>query len=490
MLVGSGAVQNDIAIDSNFAVMQNIRDLENGARKLDPPQEERRLILEKSVNYINDFLDQLAEKPGYGHGSFPKLSSMKMDESGKPIETILDVLRTEVDPVGISSASGRHLGFIPGGGLWASSVADMLADVANKYSGIAFSGPGSVKMESQVLQWMTNIIGYPATAFGNLTSGGSIANLIAIKAARDFHGINSTNVRKAVVYCGEQTHHSIYKALNITGLHETVLRKISVTENFRLDVNQLEEQLQKDKAEGLQPFLIVASAGTTDTGAVDPLDKIASIAEEYEAWFHVDAAYGGFFILLEEMKDKLKGIERSDSVVLDPHKTLFLPFGSGAVLLNDKNLLLASNSSRASYLADAEDFGDINPADTGIELTRPNRGLRIWLPLQLHGVGPFKACLREKIALSSYFYEEVGKLGFQRGPQPDLTVSIFRLPGDADNSVNQKLVDAIHEDGRVFLSSTTIKGKLWLRCAVVSHRTHVEEIDLALKMLQENIQTV
>jgi aromatic-L-amino-acid/L-tryptophan decarboxylase len=468
--------------------MPNIRDLENAARQLDPQQEERTLILEKSLDYINNFLNHLPEKKGYGHGSFPKLSSMNTEESGKSIDSILDVLGTEVDPIGISSASGRHLGFIPGGGLWASSVADMLADVANKYSGIAFSGPGSVKMESQVLQWMTNIIGYPSTAFGNLTSGGSIANLVAIKAARDHHGINSTNVRKAVVYCGEQTHHSIYKALNITGLHEAVLRKIPVTENFRIDVNKLAEQLEKDKAQDLLPFLIVASAGTTDTGAVDPLDIIANIAEEHKAWFHVDAAYGGFFILIDEMKEKLKGIERSDSVVLDPHKTLFLPFGSGTVLLKDKNLLLASNSSKASYLADADDFGDINPADTGVELTRPNRGLRIWLPLQLHGVGPFKACLREKIALSDYFYQEVKKLGFETGPQPDLTVSIFRLSGDADNSINQKLVDAIHEDGRVFLSSTTIKGKLWLRCAVVSHRTHKEEIDLALQMLKENVQ--
>jgi aromatic-L-amino-acid/L-tryptophan decarboxylase len=475
-------------IDSNFAAMQNFRDLENAARQLDPKQEERTVILEKSISYINALLDQLAVKPGYGHGSLPKLSSMNIGETGKSIDSLLDVLRTEVDPIGINSASGKHMGFIPGGGLWASSLADMLADVANKYSGIAFSGPGSVKMESQVLQWMTDIIGYPSSAFGNLTSGGSIANLIAIKAARDFHTINSTNVRKAVVYCGEQTHHSIYKALNITGLHEAVLRKISLTENFRLDVNRLKEQLQKDRAEGLEPFLIVASAGTTDTGAVDPLDTIANIAEEYKAWFHVDAAYGGFFILLDEMKEKLKGIERSDSIVLDPHKTLFLPFGSGAVLLKSKNVLLASNSSRASYLANADDFGDINPADTGVELTRPNRGLRIWLPLQLHGVGPFKACLREKIALSNYFYEEVGKLGFETGPHPDLTVSIFRLPGDVDNSTNQKLVDAIHEDGRVFLSSTTIKGKLWLRCAVVSHRTHKEEIDLALKMLEENLR--
>jgi len=287
---------------------------------------------------------------------------------------------------------------------------------------------------------MTNITGYPSNAFGNLTSGGSIANLIAVKAARDFHGINSANVKKAVIYFGEQTHHSVNKALNITGLHEAVLRKISVTEKFRIDTNQLEQQMKDDQVSGLQPFLVVASAGTTDTGAIDPLNEVADICAKFKTWFHVDAAYGGFFILLDEMREKLKGIERSDSVVLDPHKTLFLPFGSGAVLVRDKNLLLASNSSKASYLADTEGAEDISPADTGIELTRPNRGLRMWLPLQLHGVAPFKACLREKLLLSNYFYEQISKLGFETGPQPDLTVSIFRYPGDEDNHINQQLI--------------------------------------------------
>lgn len=465
--------------------MNEIQTLEESARKLDPSEEQRTLILSEATKYVNQFLNELPDYPGFNQRSFEKLSAMKIGEQGKALETILDVLKTEVDGAGISSASGKHLGFIPGGGLWASSVADMLADVTNKYAGIAFSGPGAVKIESQVIRWMTNVVGYPSTAYGNLTSGGSIANLIAIKAARDFHEINSTNVKKTVVYFGEQTHHSIYKALNITGLHEVVLRKISLTENFRINTNELEDQIKKDEVSGLNPFLVIASAGTTDTGAVDPLNEIAEISSRHNTWFHVDAAYGGFFMLLDEMKNKLRGIEKSDSVVLDPHKTLFLPFGSGAVLLKDRKALLSSNSSKASYLMDTEDTDDINPADTGIELTRPNRGLRMWLPLQLHGLGPFRACLREKILLSNYFYGQIEKQGFERGPQPDLTVSIFRYPGDEDNRINKQLINAIHEDGRAFLSSTTIKGKLWLRCAVVSHRTHMNEIELALRMIEE-----
>lgn len=470
--------------------LKSVKDLEALSRSLDPEEKERLAMWQEALAYANHYLNELSHLPGFGQSDFRKLSSIKIEDSAKPMESILDVLQSEVDVAGITSASGRHLGFIPGGGLWASALADLLADIANKYSGIAFSSPGSVRIENQVIRWLTNIIGYPTQAFGHLTSGGSVANLIAVKAARDFCGIRSTTVRRSVVYYGEQTHHSVYKALHTTGLHETVQRRLPLTNKFRIDAAKLAQQMAEDKADGLTPFLVVASAGTTDTGAVDPLDEIADLCEQFGTWFHVDAAYGGFFVLVDELKEKLKGIERCDSVVLDPHKTLFLPFGSGAVLLKDGTRLLASNSSRASYLADTEGTDEISPADTGIELSRPNRGLRMWLPLQLHGVAPFKACLQEKLLLIRYFYEEIRKQGFETGPFPDLTVVIFRYPGDDDNQINQQLVDAIHADGRVFLSSTRIAGKLWLRCAVVSHRTHLEEIKLALQMIRENINKI
>ena len=270
--------------------MSTIKQLETKARELDPEESKRSGILNKAMDYANQYLNELTDLPGYGYGSFEKLSAMKIEDEAKPVETILDVLKTEVDRIGISSASGRHLGFIPGGGLWASSLADMLADISNKYSGIAFSGPGSVKMENQVIRWMADSIGYPSTAFGNLTSGGSIANLLAIIAARDFHKINSTNVRNAVIYFGEQTHHSVHKALHTTGLHEAVLRQVPVTERFQINTKELEDQMSKDRDSGLQPFLVIASAGTTDTGAIDPLNVLADLCEKFNTWFHVDAA--------------------------------------------------------------------------------------------------------------------------------------------------------------------------------------------------------
>lgn len=470
--------------------MEKLKQLVNLAHQLDPDENYRSDITAKAGTYASRFLQELPKMPGYRGGTFEKLNAMKIDDHGKSIEQLLEVLQTEVDAIGINTASGKHMGFIPGGGLWASSVADMLAATTNRYAGIAYSNPGTVKIETQVIDWLVSVIGYPEEAHGNLTSGGSTANLIAIKAARDYHHINASNVKKSVIYFTQQTHHCIHKALHVTGLYEAVLRVIPMNPNFQMDTGLLKQQMLNDKLEGLRPFLVIASAGTTDTGAVDPMNEIADICAGLDTWFHVDAAYGGFFMLVDEIREKLKGIERSDSVVLDPHKTLFIPYGSGAVLVRDRNILLSSNSHKASYMKDSYGIEDINPADTGIELTRHNRGLRMWLPLQLHGVKPFKAALEEKLLLSRYFYQQISKLGFETGPAPDLSVIIFRCPDDDDNSITLSLLNAIHADGRVYLSSTTINEKLWIRCAIVSHRTHLEEVSLALRMIEENIRTV
>lgn len=468
--------------------MALLDELEKTVRTLDPDQCRRKEIAAQATAYTENFLEALPTQPGFLTGPIDILSDQRIEEAGKPLQALLDILENEVDKVGINTTSGRHLGFIPGGGIWVSAIADLLAATTNRYAGIAYSNPGAVKIEKQLIEWMASLLGYPAGAYGNLTSGGSIANLIAIKAARDHHGINSQNVRQVVVYISAQTHHCVHKALHITGLHESVTRTIPVNDRFQMDTGQLRQQMLADQKAGLRPFLVIASAGTTDTGAVDELDIIADLCAEFGAWFHVDAAYGGFFIMLKEMQPIFKGIERSDSVVLDPHKTLFIPYGSGAVLLRDRQILLASNTYHASYMKDADGMEDLNPADTGIELTRHNRGLRMWLPLQLHGTLPFQAALREKILLCRYFRYQIAKLGFETGPEPDLSVCIFRYPGDENNAINQQLLAAIHADGRVYLSSTTIKGKMWIRCAVVSHRTHQAEIDLALQMIQENLQ--
>ena len=236
---------------------------------------------------------------------------------------------------------------------------------------------------------------------------------------------------------------------------------------------------------------MVASAGTTNTGAVDPLDAIADLTEKHNIWFHVDAAYGGFFTLLASCQEVFKGIERSDSLTIDPHKGLFLSYGLGALLVKNVNAQFQSHYYQAAYMQDALPVSvEPSPADLSPELTKHFRGMRMWLSLQLLGVAPFKACLQEKILLCRYFYQKIQDLGFEVGPYPELSVAIYRyIPKKGDpNRFNQKLVELVHQDGRLFLSSTNINGVFWIRLAVLSFRTHLREINLCLEILELGIR--
>ena len=214
-------------------------------------------------------------------------------------------------------------------------------------------------------------MGYPEDASGNLASGGSIGNLIAIVTARDYKNIESLNISKSVIYLTSQVHHCVQKAIRIAGLKQAQITYIPVDENFKMDTKILRQQIQDDIESGKNPFLLIGSAGTTDVGAIDPLDKLADIANEFDLWFHVDGAYGGFFNLTEDGKKKLKGIERSDSLVIDPHKGLFLSYGLGAVLIKNVKAQQDAHFYQANYMQDALlNTEEISPADLSPELTK------------------------------------------------------------------------------------------------------------------------
>ena len=257
-----------------------------------------------------------------------------------------------------------------------------------------------------------------------------------------------------------------------------------------MDVAALEKMIVQDKASGLNPFLVIAAAGTTDAGAVDPLPAIADLCNTHKLWFHLDGAYGAFFVLCEEGRRILNGIERSDSLVMDPHKGLFLPYGTGTALIRDQSKLFNSYWYQANYLQDAAAVADeLSPADLSPELTKHFRGMRLWLALKLVGLAPFRAAIEEKLLLARYFYEQIQKVdGFEVGTYPDLSVVTYRYvpkKGDAD-AFNRKLLDEVLKDGRVFLSSTTLNGKFTLRLAVLCFRTHRNTVDLALDILKTN----
>lgn len=483
---------------------EEARRQEREARPLEPDAERRVALRRPVLEYAEEFLERLPRTPVYRSAKEPaaELRAHPFPEEGplpRPgadpprLHELLDLFDRSVAEPGLNPAHGGHVGYIPGGGIYTAVLGDYLAAVTNEYAGVRFAGPGAVEMENHVISWMAEMVGYPGDAAGNLASGGSIANLIAVVTAREAAGLRAPDYPRAAVYLTDQVHHCVDKALRIAGMGECVIHRVAMDSRRRMDPEALARQVAADRQRGLVPWMVVASAGTTDVGAIDPLDRLADVAEAADLWLHVDGAYGAFFMLCEEVRPKLAGIERSDSVVMDPHKGLFLPYGLGAVVVKDREAMHRAHHYRAAYMQDAhaEAAGRPvdSPAELSPELTKHFRGLRLWLPLMLHGVAPFRAALREKLLLTRYFQRRVAELGFETGPEPELSVATYRwVPEEGDpDAFNQALVEALHADGRIFVSSTRLDGKFVLRLAVLSFRTHLETIDRALGILEEKV---
>jgi glutamate/tyrosine decarboxylase-like PLP-dependent enzyme len=473
------------------AILARLDELEPLSRALEETPAERRALTNRVVAFADRMLDGLAERKVWnrGPGARDELLAMGIPEEPADLEQVMDLVEREIDGPGLQPASGGHLGYIAGGGIYPGALGDYIAAVTNRYAGVHYAGPGAVHLENLLLRWLCGLVGYPQGALGTFTSGGSIATLVAVVAARDAKGIAAKDVGRSVIYVTEQTHHCFAKAIAIAGLVEAPLRTVPLDARYRMDASALERMIVEDRESGLRPFLLVASAGTTDTGALDPLEALSRIAAREELWFHVDAAYGGCFLLLDEMRPRFRGIERADSVVLDPHKGLFIAYGSGAVLVRDPGHLRKSHGSRGAYLQDVTDaLDDPSPADLSPELTRHFRGLRMWLPLQVHGLARYRAALEEKLLLARLFHARVQELGFEVGPDPDLSVATFRWTDPPDgsdaNAFNRSLLHAILDDGRVFLSSTTIDGVFWIRVAVLCFRSHRDRIEAVLEILE------
>ncbi|MBK9124038.1 MAG: aminotransferase class V-fold PLP-dependent enzyme [Chloroflexi bacterium] len=464
--------------------------LESQARALELSAAQRQHLTGEVVAYVDRFYRESPGRPMYQYTDDMGAGILDAPISPDPIDIgeALRLLHRHVDSPGLNPTAPGHLAYIPAGGLYPAALGDYLSAVTNLYSGIFFVAPGAVRLENMLLRWMGEMVGYPADAAGNLTTGGSIANLTSVVTARDAHGLKPKDYARSVVYLSGERHHSIDKALRIAGFTEVVMRLIDMDAAYHMRPDALAAQIDADRQAGLNPWLVVANAGATNTGAVDPLTEIGQIAHDRGLWFHVDGAYGAFFALCEPGRERLRGIERSDSVIMDPHKSLFLPWGSGAVLIKDRRTMLASHHYSPSYLQDVEGGEELSPADLSPELTRSFRGLRVWLPLKLFGTRPFAAALEEKMLLARYFRARMAEAdGFEVGPEPDLSVVLWRyVParGDAD-AFNAQLVEAVKRDGRVFLSSTRIDGVFWIRLAVLAYHTHKDTIDLAIDVICE-----
>jgi aromatic-L-amino-acid decarboxylase len=455
---------------------------------LDPTPDEMRYMADGAADFAIGFIRSLNDAPASNFEGAEELAreiAGGMPEDGAPFEELLDHVRRGAAQAANNAGPG-FLAYIPGGGLYATAIADFLADSVNRYIGMWSQAPGLAQIEYNVVRWLCDVFGFGADARGILTSGGSLANFEGIVTAR--RSVLGEDFSDAVIYASEYAHHSLLKGAVLAGFPAANFRTVATDDKLAMDPDALRTEVAADRAAGRRPFLVIASAGTADTGAVEPLDALADVARDEDMWLHVDGAYGGFFQLTDRGRALFRGIDRADSITVDPHKGLFLPYGTGALIVRDGERMRAAHSIGAHYLQDLPGEVDIpNFSEYSIELSRSFRGLRVWLPLRLHGVAAFRAALDEKLDLARHLYEALAATPRLEVPwEPELTVVPFRYvpsSGDAD-AANRKLLERINASKRVFMSSTMLRGSYMLRPCIVNHRTHRDRIDEAIAIIR------
>jgi aromatic-L-amino-acid/L-tryptophan decarboxylase len=381
----------------------------------------------------------------------------------------------------------RFFGFVPSCPTWPGILGDFVAAGANVFAGTWLQSAGPSAAELVVIDWFRQWLDWPPETSGILVSGGSQANLTALACARDTVPASSDRV---VVYLSSEGHSSVSRAVRVLGFRDDQVRLVPVDELHRIRSEALEEVIRTDVEAGHQPFLAVANAGSTNTGAVDPLDELADLCHEHQIWLHVDAAYGGFAMLTERGRAALRGIQRADSATLDPHKWLYQPYEVGCVLVREGTRLGDAFHIMPDYLQDTLVGGrDVNFADRGIQLTRSARALKLWLSLKYFGVGAFRAAIDRSLDVAAHTQAVVEKTPELELLSPAmLGVVCFRrrypelAERDAEHA-NAALVERLRESGEGLVSSTRVSGRYALRICVLNHRSGEDDVERVLGWL-------
>ncbi|XP_066277429.1 aromatic-L-amino-acid decarboxylase-like [Branchiostoma lanceolatum] len=478
-------------------LQQTLRDLKVKTTVLEVPQVERDKMTNRTMEMISAYEDNIS-KLTWGpvktlDQGCPEVIGEIM-ESPTKLDLVMQNFNAYLVNAGTNTGHPTFFGFIPaGGGTFPASLGSFIPATFATYSGVSWKSTAVVAMENKLITWVADLFGYPAGHAGNISSGGSLATLTALAVARDSKELKAADFHRCVVYCSEFTHYAVQKGLRAVGMREAILRTPPVDQSYKMTAAALERQIKEDQEAGLLPFLVVATVGTTLTGSVDPVDDIADVCERHQLWLHVDAAYGGFFALCDDVKQLFVGVERSDSIVVNPHKGLFVPCGVGVLVVKDGKKLQQCCSMeqtpgpfKGCQLVSAE---YLSPSELSFELTRPFRGAQMWLPLKVFGVGVFRIALQEKLLLARYFYGKLKvSVGFELPMEPELSVVLFRAtapPGVVINDFNQQLLDALNSDGKIFMTPAVLSDQLYLRVCVLCFRTHIEHVDLCFSVMQE-----
>lgn len=410
-------------------------------------------------------------------------------EAGEDFTALLAQLRRDVLPFMGRSSHPGFFAFVPGSPTWPGVLGDMIAGALNIHGGSWMTAAGPSRLEIEVLGWFKEWIGYPPEAGGILVSGGSAANLTALACARE--RLVGAMRDDLVLYVADQAHSSLARAGRVLGFRPEQTRVLPVDRDFRMIPRLLAGAIDADLRAGRRPLLVAASAGSTNTGAVDPLPELAEICRERGVWLHVDAAYGGFAVLTDRGRQQLRGLQDADSIVLDPHKWLYQPYECGCLLVRDPDALSAGFTMTPEYLRDAAAArGEVNFADLGIQLTRSARALKLWLSLRTFGVAAFRQAIDRTLALADHARERIeASPALEPMAPPALGVVCFRRrfagAGDRElDDLNARLVAALEATGHTLVSSTRLRGRYAIRMCVLNHTTAAADVDRALDFLE------
>ncbi|HET9049562.1 MAG TPA: aminotransferase class V-fold PLP-dependent enzyme [Chiayiivirga sp.] len=467
--------------------------IENDLADLDLPVEQMQAMGDAVLARIVDHLKGLPDAPICGDftGIDALCRSLREDapERGAKLDSLLDPLFSDWIPRSFGTPGPGYLAYIPGGGVYPAALASFIADGVNRYTGIWQAAPALVQLEANTLEWLREWMQFPASGRGLYTPGGSMAMFNAIAAAREQR--LGTDIRAGTLYVSSQSHHCISKAARLAGIAHDRVRVIEVDARYRLRLDALTAAIAADRAAGLKPFMVFSTAGTTNTGAVDPLDAVADLAAREGLWHHVDGAYGGFFHMVPELRPLLAGLSRADSLTLDPHKGLFLPYGTGALLVRDGEVLRHLHSSSAGYLpANQNEFYD--PAQYGPDLSRGFPGLRVWLTLKFFGAARYRAALAEKRAMAVWAANEIARIpGIVMDAWPDLSLFAFHLEGGAldtlekQNAATRALMQRVTARGQIMMTGAQVGERFLGRVCVLSFRTRQAQMDACVEQLTE-----
>lgn len=454
---------------------------------------------------ISDYARALDGLPVTSHATpddLEKIFDEPLPISGISADEILASFETDIAPHVMQIASPRYYGLFNPTPLPIAVWADALASALNQNGAAWRNSPSASIIESRVLRWLCELIGYSSESFGTLTSGGSEANLIGLKCARDHahrnvrdHGVRAAH-GELVVYASEQCHYSLIKSVDILGLGRENLRKIETDDYFHIRTDLLREAIDDDRRAGRILCCIAGAAGATSTGIIDPLDELADIARENDCWFHVDAAYGGALAFSEKHKSLLRGIERADSITIDPHKWMFVPFACGAALVKDGGRVLRDAFDiTPEYLSEERGGRDVEYDffRYGQLGTRRFNALKIWMALKFMGMRGYAEVVERQIDLTHYLAARIDEFeDFERVGRVETAVCCFRfLPGKvleqddaAQDSLQRRLQQRVEQSREAWLSTTLLKGRRAIRVNVNSFLTERRHIDDLVELLR------